>query len=277
MIALLALMDVPAGPPAVSDICLLFNDSLFKFIGLVHDYLPGKEREFDNLNSRQKAALFLKLFHDKYKFQLVDIEPSIQNIVEGIPVFFQGIEFDCWHAFGRYCDTVQLVMLITSPPEFYDEGDLKAALYEVWEAKLGKDILLKIPAVKAEVGCHIGGVREASTRGWEPDVVRRLLKGTQYEGAADWAEYITWSTGLCQMDRPHQDYEECGEEIEWERVDGFASEWPQVEAMDKRMEAFRKWIEGDTSRFTELVDFILMQEKKKPVGKKLMEILEEEI
>lgn len=263
--------EVQPGPLSLRGVMDLFLDTQFLFMKLVCDYLPGED--FSGLTTNQKAEKFLKLFHEKYKFHVYDTD--METLVEGVPVEFMGAEGYIWHDFASYKPAVQLLMCLTFPEWWDGEEDLKTALFD--ECGKWAD-LSRIPAEKVTAGCHVGGTRSATLRGWYPGRLDELLKGTKYQGAGEFALWFSGETGLTQMDTGYNEFMECGEAVSWKVVERLASEWPEVEAMNKRMDELQIWMEKDLAKnFAELLDFILKREKefKKP-SKTLMEIFTEE-
>jgi len=235
------------GPPSISILVARLGEieEYQDFINLVREFLPEREAEIlRNLTPDAQIAAFASYFEDRY-FPLEDAVrdgafESYCEITRGIPIILRSISYDDYHYISTDSrNGVQLATFLIEDP--YEEGE-RAALAEACSQIVPVELIRMVPE---------GGI--------SLDEARRLLKDTQYEGLALWAEVLNQDTGNCFYDNDYESlaYGNCPE---WDKedVEALTTQWQQADIINEKVGNLFDWLEEDPEpRFRELLNFIL--------------------
>ncbi|MBA7676442.1 hypothetical protein ES703_84683 [subsurface metagenome] len=238
------------GPPSISILVARLGEieEYQDFINLVKEFLPEREAEIlRNTTPSTQIATFASYFEDRY-FPLEGTfsEPesgmieSYCEITRGIPIILRSISYDDYHEISSDSrDGVQLATFLIEDPY---EGEERTALAEACMQIVPVELIRLVPE---------GGI--------SLDEARRLLKDTQYEGLARWADILNQDTGNCFYDNDYESlaYGNCPD---WDRenVEALTTQWQQADIIDEEVGKFFDWLEGDLElRFRELLNFII--------------------
>ena len=248
-------------PPSIETLVGLIaqSEAWIEFLGLIREYLPEHEREIMANRMGERIMAFHHLFGKQY-FPLAEFafgeEEELEYLVRSIPVELAGWEYDSYHEFDNFRPGHVLLLGLVINPFDHDFGDTEGARIPILdECKeiVGPELVARIPA-----------------RGWDPDVLRTACDDTPYEGVADFAEWLSASTGLWVMDATYEMY---GEEI-WDReiVDELTRQHPLVRARFDRIGSMGEWLEANPAKnYAELLDHLVP--KLSAVGPKIPKTL----
>ena len=232
-----------SGPPSLVKLVDIIENygSTAEFLGLVREFLPDYETEImAHFDDADRIRNFARRFNNTY-FPLSDSfvsaydDMTLGDFTHHLPVDLFGFSYDDYHDFveGSRAGLILMLALIESP---YDE-EARIPILEEAIGYVGKEIIQRVG------------------NGWSTTAFHRMLDGTEYEGAADVADWV-WSNTECMvLNATYYEYE-----VElWSReiVDQLTEEWPRVIVLQDRMVKTYEWLEEDMhGNFTTIVDML---------------------
>lgn len=268
-------------PPVASALKELLRgvEDYHRFMGeLVLEYLPEHLEEIKALpNASARITRFAELFQPRY-FPLAwifqepwDEEMGYEDLfgytdwggAGGIPIERQGIDYDDLHEVENFSPGYLLLgsLVMTGYMDASDQG-----VADVW-----------LEACEARTKVSMETLRRIPEASWRTDELRRYLKGTKWEAAAEFAEYLTQSTGNAFLDTNN----DMGFSDPWERetVDILVVQWAAARRHHDQVHDLADLLEGDPDYFTEMLDFIFQRERELEEPREprtLMEVFAEE-
>lgn len=224
-----------------------------EFLLLVREFLPEHEREI--ITSRSRLDAFARRFEERY-FPLAEAvvdDEEMEFLVSSIPIVLEGMSFDDYHEFEHYNQAQQLLMALVEY-SFWgeEEGGARVPLLEQCAKYVGEDLIRRVPRL-----------------GWKPEHMHQRLDGTEFEGAAVFADYMWHQTGTIFLDCTYD--EDWGGDLGWSRenVEGLTEEWPRARQMEAQMSSIMDWLDDAPQiNFEKLLD--ALGELPEPIPKEQM-------
>ncbi|MBA7639101.1 hypothetical protein ES703_46759 [subsurface metagenome] len=232
------------GPPSLSHLFDLLENSdvVYDFHQLVREYLPEHEAFIMSQDTEGRIREFAHYFEQQY-FPLSDNllmeEYSLGDFLFQIPVDLMGFNYEDYHQFTDFRDGYTLMLALVESPYVDDgEGGRIPILERVGEL-VGKRLMGLLPP-----------------EGWSTEDLHRMLDGSDFEGAAAFADWVHCETGLWQLDATYDEYE--GEPWERHIVDSLTSQRAEVIEYQDKIQRMSEWLEEDLDhRFEELLSHML--------------------
>lgn len=234
-----------------------------EFWGLVDKYLPEKKQSILQKKDDQERILhFLSEIEEKYDIPVVDIEFGIdgyEQLVYDIPLKIMGWSNEEYHEFeSNAFPERQLLMAITMYP--YTDGGEAAQLviHEQCAKYVGQELISRIPRTTFQAGCHSGGYQMFEGPGWSAPRLRKILKGTKFEGVADFASWLWADTECCILNVSWEEIENGYSAPQWSELEDIAKQWKIGKKMIERIEKSEAWLKEDMkAHFKEMLEYIL--------------------
>lgn len=231
-------------------------DDYKEFVRIVKEFLPERELEILRLSScSEQIAAFYNHFGIRY-FPLDEAVPDMAEeddyefFVYRIPVQLMGTGYEDYHEITEdyWRDGIRLLTYLSTCPYV---GEAEARI------PLGVACLAHVPAAL---------LQRVPEGGWEPGELHRLLDGTDYEGAACWADILNQNTGTGFLDVSRND-EECCEMPFWDReeVECLTLKWQWAELIQSSVYNLVDWLELDMPKhFREIIDYLEGKKNDEP-------------
>lgn len=221
------------GPPSLANLADLLQNSEIaaEFRDLVRTYVPEHEADIMSQESEARIVEFARYFGQRYFPLSTEVESddfTFGDLLRFIPVDLMGFSYEDYHMFQDFRPGFVLLLALVGIPWGDDAEGGRVPLLEEVQQLVGKQLVELIPA-----------------EGWEPADLHRMLDGTQYEGAALFADWVYGNTGFWQLDATYDGYE--GEPWDKESVETLARQWPRVVDIQNKITAMYVMLEEDTN------------------------------
>lgn len=235
-------------PPSIPFLITLMRDyeEFGEFVELVKEFLPEHERDILRQSTPgEQMARFADRFQDRY-FPLADVVrmgdfESYADFTRGAPVDVHGFDYEDYEDIAPNGRPAVRLLTYLFEVDFVGPRE-RVSLAEACREHVPVELLERVP----EGGF---GLMLAS----------QLLKGTRFEGALLWAQYINQDTGNYFLDTDEETY--CsGYFPEWNKptIENLTKQWQQMEKRGEDEVAFFEWLEADLpGRFEELLEIML--------------------
>lgn len=268
---------VRSGPTMVSAYIDRISGAAMRFWELVDEYLPEmKSKILQEKSDTDRIIRFMNAIGEKYGLPMIDIEYEVdcyENAVFGIPIKIMGWTNEDYHEFedSTYPER-QLLMAITMYP-FTDGGEAaQLVIHEQCAKYVGQELISRIPKTTFLAGCHSGGYQQFEGPGWSSPRLRKLLKGTKFEGAADFAAWLWGDTNCCILNVSWEDIQNGYNSPQWSELKSIAEQWKTGGKMIGRIEKLEAWLKEDMKgHFKEMLEYILKRHEAIPEKEMLEE------
>lgn len=252
------------GPPSLAYFAeLLEQGETYKaFLSLVREYLPAHEVTIMGERLDRRALKFCRLFSKEYFPLAEDIlgnEINTESLVFRIPIVYLGLAPSIYHEFiGLRPGYIMLMSLVMCP----------------WDSELFEDELeydpenatgARVPIIltmKNIVGDELA--RHIPDDGWSPNYLHDRLDGTDFKGAALFADWVFGMTGSTHLDTCGES-NETGTTVDWDplTVEELTDDWKLASGILDCMHdlAFRLE-EEPKNNFRKLI-MLLVEDKEK--------------
>lgn len=261
---LVAWLQRRAAPPDLQALqeVLLQPESLAEFRRLVREYLPDQEAEIlAQRGAGARVTAFAHAFGEQY-FPLGwafddgnDSDSGYGFLVSGIYGQLLGWDDEDWHELADRPDGYVLLYALGGRCGEAACPDL-APMHGGWEEEQEGRRVTAV-AYCAERLVDEALLRRLPEGGYTRTELHRLLDGTEYQAAADAADWFRNDTDNGFLD--YSDGMELNVHDDWsqENVRGLTDIWARAEALTNRVQALGQWLEQDMNRhFSQLLDFI---------------------
>lgn len=254
------------GPPSLAYFVSLLqmSESFSGFRKLVMDYMPEYEGEIMVEALDRRAQKFCLLFSQKYfplRWEALNGELDISDIVSGIPWQPMGFSIECFHEFQQFRPGYILALSLVECPW---EGDP----YE--DGFFGEDIPddredgtpgIRIPlheTVREIIGEQLA--RLMPPAGFNTDHIRAKTAHTEFDGLADFSDWVHLNTGNAFLDTLGQEIYLNGD-MEWgepESNDRLISDWEDALYIISKVHKMALHLEEDPpATFRRLLSLLL--------------------
>lgn len=234
-------------PPSLTALLDILSDSedYADFLRLVEMVLP---EELENIKQLAEIAERLEHFSNRFErryFPLTDFgyedwdeAQEYRDLLREIPIPYHGMDSEELHEPDNIRDGLRLMGTLHVRSENWEEG-IALVWFETCEPLVNVADLLRIPP-----------------QGWTSEELHGMLDGTDYQGAAHWADYMSNNTGNAFLDC-WAEYP-LNEPWSMEDVEALTQQYLESEVIWAAMVKMSEWLEDDLrARFHELVTFIL--------------------
>jgi hypothetical protein len=214
---------------------------VFRFYGLVGDYLPEERERLLKLSPSDAATQFIKLFSRRY-FPIEDRkfwgDDPIRRLVELIPLDFHGLSQSNYEPAYQHMPPGQLLAETICIYPFDGEEGARLAVLDQFKKLLGEkaeELIKLLPA-----------------KGFRIEDIEKALKDSPYPGLLARCRWVFRRTGNRWLDTAY-------EAAEWNRenVDRLTRDWPAYREIDQQMKSFDSWLGHErNARFAEVIKYV---------------------
>jgi hypothetical protein len=267
--ALCAWLERRVAPPDLEELIntLLAPEDLVTFRALVDEYLPECEAEIQAARGAvARVSAFAKFFEKKY-FPLSPMFDEDSGYEEGyafmtsaIYPFATGWSSDDWDDDVTGRDNGHQLLYVLGA-RCGDDNDADDGMHAGWEQQLEGMRVTALEACRSHTKAQV--LRRIPEGGWTRKRLHQLLDGTEYQGAAEAADWFRNDTGNGFLDTADDDGMDPS--VPWGRdnVSALTIHWVEARAILGRVTPLARWLEADTNKhFGELLDFIEKRDKE---------------
>lgn len=267
------------GPPALSELIagLVDIDTLEGFLKLIREFLPEYEDEIMAAARSERVYRFCHIWAQKYfPLPIWAKDMNMTDFRRAMPVELKGMSYNAWHELDMRPGYLLLLSLVVYPYE----GDMRDDDREYWIDEDGlrqpedgtlMDIFsgARVPLIDM-VQNVVGPIaRRLPADGWTDEQLHLMTDGTIYDGVGDFASWVMSKTGCVLLDTCYDDVEYMegwGEpQFMWSEANviNLTNDWPKLKRTREKIDRIVEWVEEDpVTRFQELLEFLLREEKK---------------